>query len=217
MEVFRRLENVNIIKPIFEGYHQVDFCHNLNAGPSIENIMGCTASQPTCRVENRPKELDKCAALSSDVRWAWLRGRTLFTFVELRTLLKLYQVATATSDDIAVVGSYEQQSDRELAGPFTAAPSFTTTEGDESLSGRDSIVGTMSKEQFLAACQRDETFRLSEVVGTFGPRLFDVLDKDGDGKLDFEDFIVGMSKLLKVCTKKGFNLDMKIEISPVVT
>lgn len=56
----------------------------------------------------------------------------------------------------------------------------------------------MKKAQFLAACDADDTFRLSEVVGTFGSRLFDVFDENGDGRLSFEDFALGLSKLLKV-------------------
>ncbi|CAM9420668.1 unnamed protein product, partial [Ectocarpus sp. 8 AP-2014] len=38
---------------------------------------------------------------------------------------------------------------------------------------------------------------LSEVVGAFGSRLFDVLDASGVGFLDFETFVLGLSKLLK--------------------
>lgn len=163
--------------------------------------MGCTASRThdqATPLEDRPKELDKCASVSSNVRWAWLRGRTLFTFAELRVILKLYQTATASGDDMVVVGTNEEPSDPELSAPYTAAPSFTTTEADDSISGKESSAGPMSKRQFLAACKLDEAFRLSEAVGTFGSRLFDVLDRNGNGEVEFEDFAIGMSTLLKV-------------------
>lgn len=190
--------------------------------------MGCAASKQSCLAENRPQELVECTAMSPDVRWSWLRRRTLFTFGELRSLLKLYQGAIVT---VSVASGTRNRSDLlerknqefspaktgasdvtvvdspglAVGGETGAAPSFTTrvTRGSSlsSLLSRASspeAVGLMSKEQFLAACDTDELFGLPEVVGTFGSRLFDVLDGNGDGKLTFEDFAEGMSTLLKV-------------------
>lgn len=175
--------------------------------------MGCAASKDGCLGENRPKELGRCAAVSSDVRWSWLRGRTLFTFSELRSLLKLYRAAVNDGTDeegslhTHVLDDGCTSSNAVAAAP---APSFPTKDARgysvSSLLSRTSTdgLGMMSKEQFLAACHADEAFRLPEVVGAFRSRLFDVLDENGDGKLSFEDFALGMSKLLKVCMV-GYN------------
>lgn len=174
--------------------------------------MGCTASHNETEYdpEKRICELDKCSSVSCEVRWAWLQGKTLFTFAELRMLLKLYQSATAGVYDNLVVATDERHCDPEAAGPYTAAPSFTTTEGGDSLPEQEYVIGTMNKRQFLAACKTDGAFRLPEVVGHFGSRLFDILDRDGDGALDFEDFAIGMSKLLKV---RGLDLKASLHRS----
>lgn len=188
-----------------------------------DRAMGCAASkQGGCGCgENRPKELGICAAVSTDVRWSWLRGRTLFTFAELRALLKLYRAATSSTQlgggavvndnndggtSITAVSNNISNNNRKdvaryAAPAITTAPSFSTTEAGSCTSEggcAGEVVGAMTKERFLAVCKSDDApFRLSEVVGGFGSRLFDIFS-DGNGILDFEDFALGMSKLLKV-------------------
>lgn len=175
--------------------------------------MGCGGSKRGgCCGENRPEELVKCAAYSSEVRWSWLRGHALFTFSELRTVLKVFREATST------------ELTQQHLGKLPPPPSSTRGGGggisggggpDGQAGSRPSIWAPLSachvksaassspammmdKAQFLSLCDSDETFRLSVVVGAFGSRLFDVLDEDGDGRLGFEAFTLGLSKLLKV-------------------
>lgn len=156
-----------------------------------EREMGCRASKQGCCGENRPEELGKCAAVSPDVRWAWLRGRTLFTFYELRMLLKLFKAATYVS----------AQPGKSLA-PFATMNEARPSELSADVKPGSQLLSTMDKAQFLSLCDSDETFRLSEVVGAFGSRLFDVLDEAGKGGLTFETFALGLSKLLKVSLLK---------------
>lgn len=211
--------------------------------------MGCTASTDNGGAwfgENRPRELDKCRAVSSEVRWPWLRDHTRFTFCELRSLLKIYQTATMLNDNShTFVGAGHKRRqlittppDRDetfvrrtsttakspAAGGFGGARGGSTVvheapistasdarapsslcstlvaSSQSSSSSRTSREGSdgMDKAQFLAACRADEGFRLPEVVGGFGSRLFDVLDESGRGTLSFEEFTLGMSKLLRV-------------------
>lgn len=151
----------------------------------------------------------KCAALSSEVRWSWLRGRTLFSFSELRTLLRIFLGATTTTSS--------DNPHRQLNGisstistmgmSLLPAPSSTTSEttrlpSPSSSEHKVSSLGMMDKAQFLSMCEskNEHVFCLSQVVGAFGSRLFDVLDGDGDGKLGFDTFAIGLSKLLKVRT-----------------
>lgn len=142
----------------------------------------------------------------------------MFAFSELRSLLKLYQAAVngGTSDTQEEGTPVEDGLERShvddtcVTSSNTAtgalAPSVTVKDmrgySVSSLLSKASTdnLGMMNKEQFLTACHADEAFRLPEVVGGFGPRLFDVLDENGDGKLSFEEFALGMSRLLKVCT-----------------
>lgn len=210
--------------------------------------MGCSASTDKGGAwfgENRPKEIDKCTAVSPEVRWTWLRERTLFTFCELRSLLKIYQTATMFRDNShTLLGAGHKQGQlvttpdedddtlvrrtsittkapttggggggggnvvlHEASISTTAdarAPSslcstvIASSQGSSSSRTSRESSDRMDKMQFLAACRADEGFRLSEVVGGFGSRLFDVLDDSGRGTLSFEEFTLGMSKLLRV-------------------
>ena len=160
--------------------------------------MGCNASTYMGSIaENRTEELGKCATFSSQVRWSWLRGHTSFTFAELRNLLKLFQGAISESLD----SPSERTAPMSTAGG-TRAPSYSLSgsgcdiDAGSIIGKRQGLLMTMTKAQFLAVCEWDEALRLS--VGAFSSRLFDVLDEDGDGRLDFEDFATGLSKLLKV-------------------
>lgn len=168
--------------------------------------MGCGGSKRGCCGENRPEELGKCAAVSPEVRWSWLRGHTLFTFSELRTVLKVFH--EATSSELTQLGKLPPTSSTPRGGGGGGGGSGQAI-GKSSLwaplssshvrSGASSPAARMmDKAQFLALCDSDKTFRLSVVVGAFGSRLFDVLDEDGDGRLGFEAFALGLSKLLKV-------------------
>lgn len=166
--------------------------------------MGCGGSKRGCCGENRPEELGKCAAVSPEVRWSWLRGHTLFTFSELRTVRKVFQ--EATSSELTQLGKLPPTSSTPRGGGG-GGPGQATSKSSlwapmsspHVKSGSSSPAARMmDKAQFLALCDSDETFRLSVVVGAFGSRLFDVLDKDGDGRLGFEAFALGLSKLLKV-------------------
>ena len=181
--------------------------------------MGCGGSKRGgCCGENRPEELAKCAACSPDVRWSWLRGHTLFTFSELRTVLKVFREATSTELTQQHLGKLPPPPSSTRGGggggdSECASGGVVGPDGDASR--RPSLWAPLSayhvksaassppammmdKAQFLLLCDSDETFRLSVVVGAFGSRLFDVLDKDGDGRLGFEAFALGLSKLLKV-------------------
>lgn len=167
--------------------------------------MGCGSSKRGCCAENRPEELGKCAAVSPEVRWSWLRGHTLFTFSELRTVLKVFQAAT--SSELTQLGKLPPPTSSTARGGGGGGPGqaisrsslWAPLSSSHVKSGASSPAATMmDKAQFLALCDSDETFRLSMVVGAFGSRLFDVLDEDGDGRLGFEAFALGLSKLLKV-------------------
>lgn len=169
--------------------------------------MGCGGSKRGCCGENRPEELGKCAAVSPEVRWSWLRGHTLFTFSELRTALKVFQ--EATSSELTQLGKLPPPTSSTPGDgggggggpgqPIGRSSLWAPLSSSHVRSGASSPAArTMDKAQFLALCDSDETFRLSVVVGAFGSRLFDVLDEDGDGRLGFEAFALGLSKLLKV-------------------
>lgn len=170
--------------------------------------MGCGASKQGCYGENRPKELGKCAACSSEVRWSWLRTKTLFSYSELRTLLKVFQNAATTTSSQQPGGGSDKLGSPNIkkteARAISSRPPLSTSRQARAPSssvalGDASKLARMNKAQFMAVCDTDDIFRLSEVVGTFGSRLFDVFDEDGDGRLTFEDFALGLSKLLKVC------------------
>lgn len=164
--------------------------------------MGCHASkQASLSGEIRSEELAKCAAVSGEVRWVWLRSRSLFSFAELRSLFKQFQAALRAS-------AQQQQQPRELhyhdlLGAASQAAPVCSVEAIKGGGGAPSCGGApgsaMSKAQFLSLCESSDAFRLSEVVGAFGSRLFDVLDASGVGFLDIETFVLGLSKLLKVC------------------
>ncbi len=163
--------------------------------------MGCSGSKAAARSsgEDRPEELAKCASVSSEVRWSWLRGRTLFTFAELRSLFKTFDAAAASSPHAGA-----ELVRRQLGGESAAAPapisSVQAGRGGGG-SGGGGKLAMMDKAQFLSVCDEESgtsLFRLAEVAGAFAPRLFDVLDEDGDGLLSFETFAQGLSKLLKV-------------------
>lgn len=153
--------------------------------------MGCQASKrATSGGENRPQELSKCAAVSADVRWAWLRSRTLFTFAEIRSLMQAFVKTAAPASELPL----------EQLG--TSAPKAPICSVEIKGKGPWSVptkTVLMDKAQFLSFCDSNDTFRVSEVVGAFASRLFDILDDDGDGYLNFETFALGLSKLLKVC------------------
>lgn len=159
--------------------------------------MGCHASkQSSLSGEIRSEELAKCAAVSGEVRWVWLRSRSLFTFGELRSLFKQFQAALRTSPlPQQQPGELQYQ---DLLGALQPAPvcSVEAVKGGAPSCGSSGSV--MSKTQFLSLCESSDAFRLSEVVGAFGSRLFDVLDANGVGFLEFETFVLGLSKLLKV-------------------
>lgn len=147
--------------------------------------MGCQASrQGSLGGENRPQELAKCAEVSADVRWAWLRSRTLFTFPEIRSLLQAFVKIASSSGE-------------QLGAPKAPICSVEIKGRGSSLASSKTVL--MDKAQFLSFCDSDDRFCVSEVVGAFASRLFDVLDSDGDGYLNFEAFTLGLSKLLKVC------------------
>ncbi|CAM9123536.1 unnamed protein product [Ectocarpus sp. 12 AP-2014] len=162
--------------------------------------MGCHASKKaSLSGEIRSEELAKCAAVSGEVRWVWLRSRSLFSFAELRSLFKQFQVALRAS-------SQQQQQPGELqchdllgtaSQPAPVCSVEATKGGDGAPSCGGAPGSAMSKAQFLSLCESSDAFRLSEVVGAFGSRLFDVLDASGVGFLDFETLVLGLSKLLK--------------------
>lgn len=156
--------------------------------------MGCqTSKQASVPGENRPQELAKCAAVSEDVRWAWLRSRTLFTFAEIRSLLQAF-VKTASSEL-----PLQQQLGTSASASVSKAPICSVEIKGKGSSSAPMKTLLMDKAQFLSFCDFNNIFRVSEVVGAFASRLFDVLDDDGDGYLNFETFALGLSKLLKVC------------------
>lgn len=156
--------------------------------------MGCQGSKQIGSAgKNEPEELANCAAVSAEVRWSWLRGRTLFSFAELRELLKLFQAAAAETAGGPIEGH------RLWKSPPAPICGVEIRGRVKALSP-----GMVDKTQFLVLCEMNDAFRLSEVVGAFGSRLFDVLDDDGDGLLSFETFAVGLSKLLKVCVRVCF-------------
>lgn len=173
-------------------------------------LMGCSSSKRGCCGENRPEELGKCASFSPDVRWSWLRGRTLFSFSELRALLKVFHDATSSQGETTTLEAVSTAAgDTTSSSPM--APVSCTHEarvGSAALwpvgggagggaKGQSAAAAvTMDKAQFVAVCESSEAIRVS--VGAFGARLFDVLDEDGDGLIGFEDFAQGLSKLLKV-------------------
>eukprot|EP00903_Cladosiphon_okamuranus_P015901 g14686.t1 len=150
--------------------------------------MGCQSSkQATLVGENRPQELAKCAALSGDVRWAWLRSRSLFTFAEIRALWLVFVKCASSETRLEQLGTSAPKApicsvESKWKGSSPAQPARTVL---------------MDKAQFLSFCDSSDNFGVSEVVGIFGSRLFDVLDDDGDGYLNFETFALGLSKLLK--------------------
>lgn len=182
--------------------------------------MGCQASRnASTSGENRADELAKCAAVSADVRWSWLRGRSLFNFTELRSLFSIFKAA------VGVKPTFQRQQQQQQLGTFGIAPIYsvetdssnnrrskrspTATKKRKGEGGEDGegvqepiVMMMMGKAQFLSLCEGSSNdallFRLGEVVGAFGSRLFDVLDEDGDGFLAFETFALGLSKLLKV-------------------
>lgn len=153
--------------------------------------MGCQSSKQARLVdENRPQELAKCAAVSEDVRWAWLRSRTLFSFAEIRSLLQAFEKTAAAS---------ELPLEQQLGTSAPKAPICSVEIKGKGSSAAPAKTALMDKTQFLSFCDSNGSFRVSEVVGAFASRLFDVLDEDGDGYLNFEAFALGLSKLLKVC------------------
>lgn len=172
--------------------------------------MGCGGSKRGCCGENRLEELGKCATASPEVRWSWLRGHTLFTYSELRTVLKVFQAATSPELTQQQLGKLPTPTPSAPGGgsggggPGQASirsplwPPLSSSHVKSAGSSCSPAARMMDKAQFLALCDSDETFRLSVVVGAFGSRLFDVLDGDGDGRLGFEAFALGLSKLLKV-------------------
>ncbi|CAM9377366.1 unnamed protein product [Ectocarpus fasciculatus] len=170
--------------------------------------MGCQASkQASLSGEIRSEELAKCAAVSGEVRWVWLRSRSLFSFGELRSLFKQYQAALLSPQQQP--GELQYQ---DLLGASQPAPvcSVEAIKGGAAPScgggGGGAPGSAMSKAQFLSLCESSDAFRLSEVVGAFGSRLFDVLDANGVGFLEFETFVLGLSKLLKGPEKERLKL-----------
>lgn len=174
--------------------------------------MGCQASrQAGTSGENRPEELAKCAALSADVRWSWLRGHSLFSFPELRSLFNIFTSAvTAASTTVpqqqivgsAPICSVEMDNNSNTNKRNRGRRSSTMRKRSKEEQGGVHQLLMMDKAQFLSLCEDSSNdtllYRLGEVVGAFGSRLFDVLDEDGDGLLAFETFALGLSKLLKV-------------------
>lgn len=194
--------------------------------------MGCQASKTTrTSGENRPDELAKCAVVSQDVRWSWLRGRSLFNFPELRSLYNIFTAAVTTpvpqqqqqqlqppqpqpqqqlGKSPAPICSVEMSnnsinnnSSKSSKNKNSRSKRSSTTTKKKSKAGEEvQQLIMMDKAQFLSLCEDSSNdtllFRLGEVVGAFGSRLFDVLDEDGDGLLAFETFALGLSKLLKV-------------------
>ena len=153
-----------------------------------DESMGCQSSkQASLGGEDRPMELGKCAAVSEDVRWAWLRSRTLFTFAEIRALWRAF-VKTASSELPL----------EQLGTSAPKAPICSVESKGRGSSSAPTKALLMDKAQFLLFCDSNDKIRVSEVVGAFASRLFDVLDDDGDGYLNFETFALGLSKLLKV-------------------
>lgn len=160
--------------------------------------MGCNASVQMSNIaENRTEELRRCAVFSSEVRWSWLRSHTSFTFAELRNLMKLFQGAISESFDSPSGRTAAMSTAGETrATSYSLSGSGCGIGAGSILGRRQEFMETMTKAQFLAVCGWDEALRLS--VGDFSSRLFDVLDEDGDGRLGFEDFAMGLNKLLKV-------------------
>lgn len=178
-----RKENIEWEKKVPQ---EKEVCRHLDVWAN----MGCQSSKQASLVgENRPQELAKCAAVSEDVRWSWLRSRTLFTFAEIRALWQAF-VKTASSET-----RLEQLGTSAPKAPICSVES----KGKGSSSAPPAKTLLMDKAQFLRFCDSNDKFRVSEVVGAFASRLFDVLDDDGDGYVNFETIALGLSKLLKVC------------------
>ncbi|CAM9362389.1 unnamed protein product [Discosporangium mesarthrocarpum] len=130
----------------------------------------------------RSKELRVCTTVSTRVNWSKLYGQTHFKYCELRGLYNLFQSLTKNPK----------------VAPFSAA--VPVGKGGE---------GLMRRDQFLGACASGGSLGLSEVVGHFGSRLFDMIDTDGDGLLCFKEFVVGLSHLLKGAESERLKLSFK--------
>lgn len=70
--------------------------------------------------------------------------------------------------------------------------------------------GTLTRDEFLQATKEIQAMRFKEKENTKWDEVFQNIDLDGDGRLDFHEFIAGAVEHTKILTKKNLQYMFKL-------